>query len=209
MDETETRATLDELAILHDTDKRSGRHNFASVYSPFLEPLREHEITLLELGVKHGASVRMWRDYFPRGRICGVDINRTAAAHADDRIEIFIGGQADKALLDEVVEQAGGFDVIIDDGSHRYPDQRDSLVHLWPHLRAGGIYVMEDVHTSYAPRYEMGFRQRESTIEMLKDVVDDIHVNLHKQQRMLRSVTSIHFFHSTCIMIKGGPPAAR
>lgn len=194
--------SLDALARLHGTDKASGRHGFAEIYEPFLAPRRAEPVTVLELGVKAGASLRMWRDYFTSGEVFGVDINATALAHAGERVRVFVGSQSDTRLLDEVVEASGPLDLIVDDGSHRYADQRASLLHLWPHLRRRGLYVVEDTHTSYLERYGMGYRQRESTIELLKEVVDDIHAKRHGHAPVLGGVASVQFFRQTCVVQK-------
>lgn len=197
-----SRESLDDLALRHGTDKASGRHNFARIYDRYFRHLRDEPVTLVEIGVKHGASVRMWKDYFARGRVIGIDNRATAGQHAEDRIEIFTGSQDDAALLDAVVEASGPIDIVVDDGSHRYPHQRATLLHLWEHVKPDGIYVMEDVHTSYQERYGMGYRQRDSTIEFLKDLVDDLHPRAHKQPTVLSGLGSASFFPQTCILTK-------
>src|SRR4051794_507991 len=108
--------TLNDLALRHGTDKASGRHDFAETYDEFLAPLRDEPIKLLEIGVKAGASVRMWRDYFARGQIYGIDIKRAALDHAEERIHVFVGDQKDEAVLTEITNASGPLDVIIDDG---------------------------------------------------------------------------------------------
>jgi SAM-dependent methyltransferase len=198
--------SLDALALHHKTDKSSAGHKYTPIYEPYVAALRLEPVTLLEIGVRRGASVRMWRDYFPNGRIFGVDIIPDAKVHAGDRLEILIGDQRDREFLARVKAATGRLDIIVDDGSHRYADQKATLTELWPHLKPGGIYILEDTHTSYHPRHEMGYRKRETTIEMLKDVVDDIYVSLHRQPPMLGRVASIAFHKGTTIMVKLDAP---
>lgn len=97
-------------------------------YEEFFRPLRDKEIKLLELGVDKGGSLLLWRDYFEKGTIAGLDISlmtlfRAFALRLYDptgRIHIYQGAQEDCALLDRIGEEVapGGFDVIIDDASH-------------------------------------------------------------------------------------------
>ena len=195
-------ATLDELAHRHGTDKASGRHGFAEIYDALLTARRAEPLVLLEIGVKHGASVRMWREYFPAARVYGIDVKHEALEHAEERIEIFIGSQADTSFLATVVQASGPLDVVVDDGSHRFPDQATSLRFLWPHVRPGGLYIVEDTHTSYSDRYDMGLRQPETTVEMLKDIVDDVHARFHRQPPSLDAVQSVHFHAGTCVIEK-------
>jgi 23S rRNA U2552 (ribose-2'-O)-methylase RlmE/FtsJ len=93
-----------------------------------------------------GASIKMWADYFPRAHIYGVDIN--AAPHPDtDRITTFVADQGDPDALRKVYEEAGSqpFDVIVDDGSHRHDHQQITFGVLFPCLRPGGLYFIEDI----------------------------------------------------------------
>ena len=66
--------TLDELCNRHGADKGSRYHDFCRRYQPFLEPLRDQPINLLEVGIQFGCSARMWLDYFRNAQIYGVDI---------------------------------------------------------------------------------------------------------------------------------------
>jgi hypothetical protein len=141
--------TLDQLGLLHQTDKASGRHNYLRDYDVILTPKRSQARTVLEIGVKTGASLRMWRDYFSSADIIGIDVNPTCKEHEDGRIIVEIGKQTDAEFLDRVV--AGrSLDVVVDDGSHRWAHQIGTFLHLWPKLEAAGIYIVEDLHTSLA-----------------------------------------------------------
>ena len=144
----------------------------------------------------------MWRDYFPLGSIYGIDIDAKAMQHEDERIHVFIGSQSDDAFLENVVAKSGKLDIIIDDGSHLASDQIGSLLHLWPHLKPGGYYIVEDTHTSYLPDYRMGLRQPGTTIEFLKSVVDDVHIMWHDGEVTLPHVEWLVFANETCLMRK-------
>lgn len=134
----------------YDTDKMGS--DYLVIYEEYFKPLVDREIKLLELGVLKGGSVLMWRDYFKKGAIVGLDINPVQIEDKTGRIHIYEGRQEDTCLLDRIAaEQAPeGFDVIIDDCSHIGELTRISFWHLFEnHLKPGGIYAIEDFGTGY------------------------------------------------------------
>jgi cephalosporin hydroxylase len=194
--------TLREIGARTGTDKAEPRRTILDLYDQHLRTLRNEPITLLEIGVFRGESLRMWRDYFPLGRIYGVDIEPDSMQHEDERIRVFIGSQSDVAFLENVVAESGNPDIIVDDGSHLASDQIGSLLHLWPHLKPGGYYIVEDTHTSYLSNYRMGFRQPGTTIELLKKVIDDVHVMWHDGEVTLPQCEWVFFASETCLIRK-------
>jgi len=154
--------TLDEIGILHKTDKSSKKHNYLAVYEQVLQSMRDKPIKLLEIGIFNGASLRMWRDYFPQGKIVGVDNKPQALEHAGERIEVYHGDQADPDGLIALATKHGPFDVIIDDGSHIWWHQIATMRALLPLVRSGGHYILEDLHTSfgeYVPNYGVNSKE--------------------------------------------------
>jgi cephalosporin hydroxylase len=123
---------------------------------------------VLEIGVQGGGSLKIWRDMFPEAQIVGVDVDPSCAEHAGENIAIHIGDQTDERFL----ETLGEFDIIIDDGGHKMSQQQVSFNLLMPRLAKGGIYVIEDTHTSY---WEGFLDLRITTVEMLKGLIDDLH----------------------------------
>jgi hypothetical protein len=198
-------ASLDELALAHGTDKGSDRHGFAAIYDRFLEPWRDLPITMLEIGVLEGASVRMWRDYFPAATIYGIDVAESSLEHGGDRVEIYIGDQTDQSFLDEVVAAAGSFDLIVDDGGHRPEQQLTTLLHVWPNVKPGGLYAIEDLHTSYLGHWGGRWRKPDTTVEVLKEIVDDVNLYWHQQPPTLGEVESVHFYSELCVLAKRSP----
>lgn len=147
---------LDAIGIRHGTDKSSRNHGYLPIYDRELSSLRAKTVTLLEIGVSGGSSLRMWHEYFPQGRIFGVDPDAAALAHAGDRTQVLLADQSDPEGLRKVVAPHGPFDVVIDDGSHIWAHQISALRSLLPLVRPGGCYIIEDLHTSYgrwAPKY--------------------------------------------------------
>lgn len=139
---------LNEIGVKHGTDKSTITHHYLDNYSKYFESWRYKAFTLLEIGVASGASIRMWREYFPNAKVYGIDNNPDCAGDG-----IFIGSQADPAFLDSVLAQIGIPDIIIDDGSHFGPSTIQTFQHLFPKMAAGGYYVVEDTHCFYCPTY--------------------------------------------------------
>src|SRR5581483_7364052 len=136
---------LDALGISEGTDKGSIAMDYLRHYERILGHLREKPITLLEIGVARGASVRMWQGYFSVASIVGVDINGGAREYATERCVIEIGSQGDPDFLQTLAAKYKP-DVIIDDGSHQADHILMTFKHLYPVLSSGGIYIVEDVH---------------------------------------------------------------
>lgn len=144
---------LDEIGRRHKTDKGSDGHDYLRKYEFFLRPLRRHSFTLLELGVYKGASLRTWVDYFPEARVVGVDIEPQALKQAGGRAEVLIGDLSDSGFVRSLASLEAR--VIIDDASHWWPDQLRALFILFPALPSGGLYIVEDIHSSFEPLQDM------------------------------------------------------
>jgi hypothetical protein len=138
---------LSELARKYGTDKLP--HGFTGFYDQHLAQTRESTRKILEIGIFGGASLQMWRDYFPNAVIHGLDI-RLPPRPLGDRIVLHEGDQTDRSRLAALVAECGwDFDLIIDDGGHTMDQQQIALGALFPVLRPGGTFIMEDLHTSF------------------------------------------------------------
>ncbi len=213
------RKTLDDIACRHRTDKCSLGHNYTPYYAKWFEPVRGLPLKILEIGIGMGASLRTWQEYFPNAEITGIDIHPDRRRFADRRIRICIGDQTDENFLRSVVEEAGGaFDIIIDDGGHFMNQQIISFNVLFPYVKPGGIYVVEDLHTSYRTGFGGGENRPDTMVEMLKGFVDV--VNRHgkkakgsspqawlaadqaEPESIAKQIASIEFGRSICFMRK-------
>lgn len=152
---TGSKFTLDELAQKYGTDKSSEHHNYAVLYERYLQGLPELG-ALLELGVFKGGSLRMWRGWLPLWKIVGLDIE---PKNKIEGITILEGDQAEPLVTTALGETHGPFDVIIDDASHLSSLTIASFEQLWPFLKPGGWYVVEDTHMAY---HEQFYGQREA-----------------------------------------------
>ncbi len=121
-------------------------------YDPIFQTWLDKNITLLEVGVRHGGSVLLWKDYFPKAQIIGIDIELPKGFKQTERISLFEGNQADTKFLSDVAKQTApeGFDIIIDDASHLGEVTKTTFWHLFTnHLKPNGLYVIEDWGTGY------------------------------------------------------------
>ena len=149
---------LTKAAIIAGTDK-FGLHDYTPNYHKLFERLRNKPIKVLEIGVggyadddRGGQSLEVWRDYFPNAQITGIDIQKKTM-DLGPRVKILQGSQVDPDFLKDLVAKRGPFDIIVDDGSHRNEHIVESYQLLFPTLVPGGIYVAEDVQTSFHPRF--------------------------------------------------------
>jgi len=167
--------TLDELAIKHKADKSSEFHNFAVKYDAILSKFRDSFKTVMEIGVAQGQSIKMWTDYFPNATIHGVDISPASSICTEysPRIKFHLTDQRNLEQLKDL-EQFSLFDLIIDDGSHCWNEQILSFQALFPYVKKGGIYIIEDTCTSYWNEYN---NNPISCINYFKGLIDEVNLN--------------------------------
>ncbi|PTE16377.1 tetratricopeptide repeat protein [Pseudogemmobacter blasticus] len=149
---------LTTAAIINGTDKY-GYHDYTPNYFRVLKHLRDRPLRLLEIGVggysdedRGGESLAVWRDFFPMAQVTGLDIQKKTLP-LGPRVHIVQGSQVDAEFLASVEAARGPFDVILDDGSHRNEHVVETFRLLFPGLVPGGIYLIEDVQTSFFPRF--------------------------------------------------------
>lgn len=204
--------SLDELATKHNTDKGPNEHNYTPRYSLYLEQYRDEEFNLLEIGICDGASIRMWKEYFPKANIIAIDIDPRCKKYEEDRINVHIGDQTDIKFLNELYNQYKHFEIILDDGGHSYKQQIVSFETLFPHLTPGGLYFIEDLHTSYRPKSTWD-DYHITGVNYLKSIVDKINLNgksftgykeIYNQSLDYyeRNIDYIHFYKSMCVVGK-------
>ena len=162
----------------YDTDKSK---DYLRNYTNFFSHLIGKPIKLLELGILSGGSLLLWRDFFKKGIIVGLDKNPIEIEDTTGRIKVYQGLQQDKQLLDCIGNEIApeGFDIIIDDASHLGALTRISFWHLFDnHLRSGGIYVIEDWGTGYWGSWPDGEKYKGPThmsgmVGFIKELVDE------------------------------------
>lgn len=170
---------LTEFANKYKTDKGTvfdGQHNYTEVYFKKFNPIRLEIQKVLEIGILDGASAKMWRDFFDNATIFCLDIipEYINKVIGEERIQPFVADQSDSRKFQKIVSaQANEFDIIIDDGSHQMDHQQMSFGVLFPLVKSGGYYVLEDLHTSLNSNYTDKFGGYQySTLDMFKNYQD-------------------------------------
>ena len=108
---------------------------------------------MMEVGVADGNSLLAWRQVFPNAVIVGLDHNATAfGATVIDRVEFHLGDCRVQRHC-EMAAYGRDFDLIVDDASHQIGDIFMALLWLWPFVRPGGLYVIEDLPSQLCHRF--------------------------------------------------------
>ena len=150
-------------------------NHYFDIYERHFSRFRGQEIAVLEIGVYHGGSLQMWKDYFgDKAEIYGLDINPDCKQFEEENIEIFIGSQSDRSFLRELKEKIPKVDILIDDGGHRMDQQIISYEELFDHVKSDGIYLCEDLHTSYWPEFGGGYGKPDTFVEYAKKFIDEL-----------------------------------
>lgn len=210
------RSDLTKLAQIHQTDKY-GAHFYTPHYQLHLSRFRLKRINFLELGVGGysnplggGHSLRMWKSYFPFAKIASIDIY-DKSFHEQNRIKIYKGSQTDEKILNKIDSEAGPFDIIIDDGSHVNEHVIKTFEILFPKLRKGGIYVIEDTQTSYWESYggtSNNFNKEGTIYHFFKSLIDGLNyqefmIDDYQKTYYDNTIISMHFYHNMIFIYKG------
>jgi hypothetical protein len=206
---------LDAIARKYGTDKSTAHHGYTLIYPQYL-PDRDSSVNLLELGygghedaAAGGESAEMWLEWFPAGQITVID--NEAKVNIPKGLHFYQVSQDDRIGLEWVNKIQGDWDVIVDDASHISSLTVQSFLILWPMLKPGGLYFVEDTHSSYHSWYYgeasadpdpdmdnntfMGFAKR-----LADQVNEDL---LDEQYRMGYGIEYVHFYKDLVIIKKG------
>lgn len=182
--------------------------HYFEVYDRHFSKYRGKEIVLLEIGTYYGGSLQMWRNYFgDKAKIYGMDINPNCKQHEDENTKVFIGSQSDREFLKKVKSEIPPIDILIDDGGHTMLQQIVSFEELFGHIKSDGVYLCEDLHTSYWMRYGGGYKRRGTFIEYSKNFIDQLNA-WHSEEKSLkvdsftRSAHSLHYYDSMLVIEK-------
>lgn len=145
--------TLAEICERHPSDKCAWGHDYIELYDRLFAPLRGKASRILEIGVARGHSLRLWEEYFPAAKILGLDIHPKTEFDSS-RVATMVADQGKRGDLQAALQRLGrDLDLVIDDGGHRMDQQQISFAVLFPALKPGGLYIIEDVHTSFPQLY--------------------------------------------------------
>ena len=194
------------------------KHYF-EIYDRHFARYRGKPVSVVEVGVYKGGSLQMWKHYFgPQARICGIDVDPTCKRFEEAQVDVLIGDQEDREFLRTVVRQRiPVIDILIDDGGHTMQQQIVTFEELFPHVAPDGVFLCEDLHTSYWEEYGGGYRRADTFIEYSKNFIDWIHAwHARMPPRkawydsepelaisdFTRSVHSLHYYDSVLVIEK-------
>ncbi len=186
---------------------RKWKHYFP-VYERHFAKFVNTDVVFIEIGCGRGGSLQMWKRFLgPHARIVGIDIRPECADFAEDQIEVRIGDQSDAAFLNRIVDEFGPPDVVLDDGSHVMSHINASFSVLYPRVSRNGVYMVEDLHTSYWEKYEGGLRRKGTFIERCKELIDELNADYTRgavpSTDFTRSTLSMHIYDSIVVFEKG------
>jgi hypothetical protein len=219
---------LESLSQKHGSDKY-GHHDYCRHYERHFKELQFKPVILLELGIggyeypdRGGAGLRMWSDFFLDGKIYGLDLFDKSGIKLPARTKIFQGSQADGDFLTKVMLEVGEPHIIIDDASHMNGLTIQSFKHLFPWLKSGGYYVIEDIESSWWDKHGYDGTPNEndpifpSTINFCRALINCVnrkHVPIQPDddnmgdypypfRNLYQEIESMHFYQNMVVIKK-------
>ena len=206
------RNSLQKIGECTGSDKVYG-HNFIPIYENYFHNLRKKSLNILEVGIggyedsqSGGESLLMWAEYFKNSKITGADIFEKHLK-LPKRVQTIKLDQSNSEELDKLGNSRGGFDIIIDDGSHVSSHVILTFQTLWKYLNHNGLYIIEDTQTSYWTKlggYDNPNKKRATTFfsnltESLnyKEFLGD-----YKPSNIEKELEFIHFYHNIIVIKK-------
>lgn len=215
----DSQSLLDNLATQYKTDKSSQHHSYTKIYDFYFRNIRLKPLKFLEIGIFCGSSVMMWENYLENSELHFIDITYENLVYNPIRSHLHLVDQSNASSLMRFIEEVGGnFDVILDDGGHTMDQQITSFKTLFPFVKSGGVYIIEDLHTSYWGPYGGNPKGagKKNTVGLLKNLIDDVNYignitraanherdlgNL-KMNDYQKDILSIQFYDSLCFIFK-------
>lgn len=182
--------------------------HYFPIYDRHLACFRGTPAHVLEIGVYRGGGLDMLRQYFGTdANLVGIDIDPSVVAALAGRHPVEVGDQEDPDFLLRVAARYGPFDVIIDDGGHTMRQQIASVETLFPHLADGGVYLVEDCHTSYWAEFADSSEPGRTLVAWIKDRIDDLHAYHHSVEPVLTypwqtDLLAVHAYDSVIVLDK-------
>ena len=186
-----------------------GKLHFLKIYDDYFKNFKNKKINILEIGVHEGKSLMIWKDYFPKANIIGIDLK--SYNFNINRIFTFQGDQTDINFLLGVSRKFKKFDIIIDDGSHVCSHIIKTFGALFDFLKEDGLYICEDLQTSYWPRYggsRINLNKKNTSLSFFKTLVDSGNYEsydrpFYKKSKFDGKIKFVHFFQNLVIIKKG------
>jgi hypothetical protein len=200
---------LSQIAQKYITDKGIGGHNYTPIYDKYFNEFVHKGITFLEVGIggyiypdKGGGSLNMWAEYFGNAKIIGVDLYDKSKIQLDKRVEIHKFGQDDGAAFANLFK-SNLPDIVIDDASHINDLTIQTFKIIFPYLKEGSIYVIEDTHTSYWKENYRGSNDLTSKTTAIGYFQHLSHsLQLESDLKNEFNIKSIHFYRQQIFIFK-------
>ena len=214
---------LEKCAKKGGTDKQINDNFYTPHYEIYFEKIRHENLKIIEFGVGKGQSIKMLELYFPNSMIYGVDKAKCSKTFGDN-VSILNGDLDNNNFIEKVILETGGeFDIIIEDAEHHMYQQQQLFKTFFKHVKDGGIYIIEDLGTSYfSHRFLGGYKKEGTTIEFLKEKIDCVNVPFFKRTNIdykiepyvldfieeplsfdEENIYSMHFYKGLCLIFKG------
>ena len=197
----------------HDLNACDKWLNYLDIYEEFFKPYIGNAPTVLEIGVQNGGCLQILKKYFKNAKIYGVDIDPKVCQLAlGNDINVYNFDITNKKSIENFFQKIN-FDIIIDDGSHICSEVINTFYLLFPRLKAGGVYLTEDLHTSYWQSHGGSFPSKDSSMEFFKkftDLLNVYHIENNRvveyfseqDQEIAKWLQSITFHDSVAIIKK-------
>ena len=204
-------------------------HHYFEIYDKHFSRFQGHNPNILEIGVWNGGGLEMWNDYFDgKCQIYGVDIMPSALEIPKklglNNVKIDLGDQENRNFWKEYLKDKPKFDIVIDDGGHTMGQQIVTYEEIYDYVKDDGVYVCEDLHTSYWTDWGGSLGNRNTFIEYTKNFIDFMHfdhiihdnrasnikfIETSEAEKFRRNTKSIHYYDSIIVLEKGNNPAPK
>ena len=179
---------MEKLFLTNFEDKRTTAKltHYFRIYEEEFEKYKNKSINFFEIGINKGGDLQIWHKYFTNlNKMYAVDINENCKSLEKilPNTTIFIGDQGNKSFLKMLTNNIDDIDILLDDGGHQFHQQINSFKFLFKKIKEGGLYLIEDTHSSYDnyanlhPKdnvYNGGRYKSNTTIEFFKKLVDEL-----------------------------------
>jgi hypothetical protein len=180
-------------------------------YERHFSPWTGRSVTMLEIGVSKGGSLKMWQRYFgPFSTIIGIDIDPRCSRYEAPGIHVRIGDQSDPKFLQALLDEFGNPDIVLDDGSHHMDHVRQTFEFLYPQLGKDAVYLIEDLHTGYLEEYGGGTTAESNFLIYIRQAIDQMNRHWSREEvpanPIFDDTRGVSIYDSMVVLEKGRPP---
>jgi hypothetical protein len=178
--------------------------SFLKIYDSLFSNYVNTDVSLLEVGVQLGGSLQLWKDHLGnKASIYGIDIHPSEIQEL--QIKEFIADQGDRESLKRAIALIPKIDICIDDGSHISQHQINTFEEVFPFISENGLYICEDIFTSYREKFGGGYKNPNSFIEYCKDLIDSFYPREDERIKtniITKKIASISFYLGLVVIRK-------